>query len=95
MYGNTGHYGDYQSANDDQTIANFAIAPPGRMRAFKARLANGRDVVGTAQAALTFGIPLYDKVWKGSLVSGTVDGQHMVGTINDWLAEDQHYAAAL
>lgn len=93
LLANDRNYGDYESGADGRNVERFAITRPGRDRQFTAVLADGARITGEAHTVIAYEIPVYDQVWRGTMVTGAVEGRKMVGTINDWRPQDQPYAA--
>jgi hypothetical protein len=95
LFANDRKYGDYEIGDDGRAVEQFMITKPGQERHFAAVLADGKRIEGVAHASITYQIPVYDQVWFGTMVSGTVDGRKMIGTLNDWRPQDQHYASSV
>jgi hypothetical protein len=87
--------GDFQVGDQSRKIARFEVAKPDAKRKVAIILADGTRFDAVAEESLTFAIPIYDRVWRGAMVAITVDGQRMVGTLNDWRADLQPYATDL
>jgi hypothetical protein len=90
-----GSSGDFEVGDNSRKVTRFSITAPAHERHFGLTLQDGGTLQGEAQAAVSFGIPIYDLTWRGSFVSGTVGGQKMVGTLNDWKHQDQPYAPGM
>ena len=90
-----GSGGDFQVGKASRKIARFEVAKPDASRRMAVILADGTRLDAVAEASLAFGIPIYDQVWRGAMVAITLDGQRMVGTLNDWRADLQPYATDL
>jgi hypothetical protein len=84
-------YGDYEIGADGRSVTRFAISRPAPDRRFAAVLADHARVTGEAHAAVTYEIPIYGQAWRGTMVSGVVEGRRLIGTINDWRPQNQHY----
>ncbi len=85
-------YGDFQVGDRTRAVQTFRIAKPGPERKIQAVMADGGKVDGVIHTVIDYEIPIYDRVWRGTMVSGVVDGLNMVGTVNDWRSEEQPYA---
>lgn len=84
--------GDLETDGTSKKLTSFSIAPPGKERRFEGMLADGTKLEGAAHATISFGIPVYSRVWHGTMVSADVGGEKMVGMLNDWRPENQSYA---
>jgi hypothetical protein len=49
---------------------------------------------GRLEAIARYEIPVYDRPWQGSFVQGVVEGEPVVGVMNDWTTAPDIYAAA-
>jgi hypothetical protein len=87
-------YGDVQTGGQTRAVEKFFIEKPARNRKFMGVLADGAKVRGSVHTVIDYQIPIYDRIWRGTMVSGEVEGVKMVGTVNDWRGEDQAYPAS-
>lgn len=89
-----GATGGWALAGGDSPLADMMIDPPGARRAVDYRLADGARMDGALEALVRYEIPIYDRRWQGSFISGQVDGRPVVGVANDWTTPPDIYAAA-
>ncbi len=84
-------YGDFEFAGLDTKMTSFQIGPWAQFRKFEASLADGRQIRGEAETVRQFKVPIFGRQWLGRIVRAKVEGQSMVGMINDWRPEDQAF----
>jgi len=85
------HYGDFDAGGTDRAITDFRIEKWSPERRFRATLDDGTQIDGIAHAVADIDVPVFDRVWNGHIVRAEAAGHRMVGMINDWKPEDQHY----
>lgn len=86
--GSGGYLIDGDTSHD---FSQFAIAPPGDSRRFVLEGKDGRRIEAMAVRRQHYAIPVYNHVWQGSMVSLTIDGEKMMGNINDFMGERLSY----
>jgi len=86
--------GGWQFGAAEDALADMAIDSPAAARRADYRFKSGRHVAGDLAAVVRYQIPVYDRAWQGSFVRGRVDGQAVVGVVNDWTTAPDIYAAA-
>ena len=84
-------YGDFELDGQSYGVTEFRPQPPGRDRQFSARLETGRLIKGNAHRMAAYSVPVFDRYWRGSIVKANIDGNQLLGMINDWRPEDQIY----
>jgi len=84
-------YGDFEAAGLDTRMSSFQIGRWAPLRQFEASLADGRQIQGEAETVRQFKVPIFGRQWLGRIVRARVEGQSMVGMINDWRPEDQQF----
>jgi hypothetical protein len=93
LVGNIGG-GDLEEDGRTRKLQSFSVSKPGRERILRAVLPDGTRVDGVARAGVNFTIPVYIRVWHGTMVAAEVDGRKLVGMLNDWRPENQGYLDA-
>ncbi|MGZ5956637.1 MAG: hypothetical protein ACXWKT_20430 [Caulobacteraceae bacterium] len=89
-----GAAGGWVFGDAEDALADMAVDPPGASRSVAYRLKSGRRLAGRLVALVRYQIPIYGRPWQGSFVRGTVDGDPVVGVMNDWTTPPDIYAAA-
>jgi len=84
-------YGDFELDGQSYGVTEFRPQPPGLERQFSARLETGKVIQGNAHRMAAYSVPVFDRYWRGAIVKANIDGNQLVGMINDWRPEDQIY----
>ncbi|RAK65608.1 hypothetical protein [Phenylobacterium kunshanense] len=89
-----GATGGWRFDGVEAPLADMTLDPPGSERRAAWRLKDGRVLPGRLRALIRYEIPIYDRNWQGSFVTGECDGRPVVGAMNDWPGPPDIYAAA-
>jgi len=84
-------YGNVDLGNGDVAIKAMQVEPWSPVRKFAARLEGGGTITGQAETVRGYNVPVLGRLWRGRIVRAQVEGQRMVGMINDWRPEEQIY----
>jgi hypothetical protein len=94
LLGGQGASGGWQIGDGEEALSDLALDRPGDHRGVRYRFRSGRVMPGRLDALVRYEVPIYDRAWNGSFVTGQVDGRPVVGVANDWVTSTDIYAAA-
>jgi hypothetical protein len=84
-------YGNYEDGERDHPIQQFNIEAWSSQRSFVAGLDDGRTIAGIAETVYKYQVPIFAQMWQGRVVRAVVEGDPLVGMINEWRGDEQSF----